>query len=207
MDYLYHGSAVPGITALEARSTLHGTDKQIVYLTDSIPYALLYIWDGARSGSPVKHVTAWVEGGAARYEEQFPHQLERFYQGVSGWLYRAPKDAAQPVDGREGLFYVDGGTPVEGEYIPDVYGELLRHDAAGRAALHPANPGTAGGADGPCGPVDRPGGFFPGGRHPAGFYAGPLPRGVGPGPPQPFFRACHTLAKMSLSTKNASSSS
>ena len=83
MDYLYHGSAVPGITALEARSTLHGTDKQIVYLTDSIPYALLYIWDGARSGSPVKHVTAWVEGGAARYEEQFPHQLERFYQGVS----------------------------------------------------------------------------------------------------------------------------
>ena len=132
MDYLYHGSAVPGITALEARSTLHGTDKQIVYLTDSIPYALLYIWDGARSGSPVKHVTAWVEGGAARYEEQFPHQLERFYQGVSGWLYRAPKDAAQPVDGREGLFYVDGGTPAEGEYIPDVYGELLRHEAAGR---------------------------------------------------------------------------
>ena len=132
MEYLYHGSAVPGIQALEARSTLHGTDKRIVYLTDNIPYALFYVWDEGLTGSPVKHVTGWVKGGEAHYEEQFPHQLKRFYRGVAGWLYRTPMRDAQVVEGREGLFYAEGDVPVEAAYIPDVYGELLRHEAAGR---------------------------------------------------------------------------
>ena len=132
MEYLYHGSAVPGIQALEARSTLHGTDKRIVYLTDNIPYALLYVWDEGLTGSPVKHVTGWVKDGIAHYEEQFPHQLERFYRRASGWLYRTPKGDAQAVEGREGLFYMEGDTPVEAERVPDVYEALLRHEAAGR---------------------------------------------------------------------------
>ena len=131
MEYLYHGSAVPGIQALEARSTLHGTDKRIVYLTDNIPYALFYVWDEGLTGSPVKHVTGWVKGGAAHYEEQFPHQLKRFYRGASGWLYRTPKGDARAVEGREGLFYAEGDAPVEAAYIPDVYEALLRHEAAG----------------------------------------------------------------------------
>lgn len=132
MDYLYHGSATAGITALEARSTLHGTDKRIVYLTDNVPYALFYVWDEGLTGSPVKHVTGWVKDGAAHYEEQFPHQLERFYRGAQGWLYRTPKGDAQAVEGREGLFYAEGDAPVEAEHIPDVYEALLRHEAAGR---------------------------------------------------------------------------
>lgn len=132
MKYLYHGSAVPGIEALEARSILHGTDRRIVYLTDSIPYALLYIWDEGRTGSPVKHVTGWVKDGAAHYEEQFPHQLRRFYEGVSGWLYRTPRGDARAVEGREGLLYLEGDAPVEAEYVPDVYRALLGHEAAGR---------------------------------------------------------------------------
>ena len=131
MEYLYHGSAVPGIQALEARSILHGTDKRIVYLTDNIPYALFYVWDEGLTGSPVKHVTGWVKGGTAHYEEQFPHQLEQFYRGVSGWLYRTPKGDAQAVEGREGLFYAEGDAPVETAYVPDVYEELLHHETAG----------------------------------------------------------------------------
>ena len=133
MDYLYHGSATAGITALEARSILHGTDKRIVYLTDNVPHALFYIWDEGLTGSPVKHVTGWVKDGTAYYEEQFPHQLERFYRGASGWLYRTPKTPEMgAVEGREGLFYRVGDTPVEAEHIPDVYEALLRHEAAGR---------------------------------------------------------------------------
>ena len=132
MEYLYHGSAVSGIQSLEARSTLHGTDRRIVYLTDNAPYALFYIWDEGLTGSPVKHVTAWVKDGAAHYEEQFPHQLERFYSGASGWLYRTPRGDAQAVEGREGLFYREGNAPVEAEYVPDVYQALLRWEAAGR---------------------------------------------------------------------------
>ena len=40
MQFLYHGSAAAGISALEPRSRLHGSDKQVVYLTDNIPCAL-----------------------------------------------------------------------------------------------------------------------------------------------------------------------
>lgn len=51
MDYVYHGSSVAGITALEARSKLHGSNDNIVYLTGNIPYALMYIWDGQKLGT------------------------------------------------------------------------------------------------------------------------------------------------------------
>lgn len=42
-EYVYHGSSVPHIEVLETRSKLHGTNEHIVYLTGSIPYALIYI--------------------------------------------------------------------------------------------------------------------------------------------------------------------
>lgn len=44
---------------LEPFSTLYGTDKKVVYLTGSIPYALVYIWDGNHNNlRKEKHVTA-----------------------------------------------------------------------------------------------------------------------------------------------------
>ena len=52
-------------------------------------------------GSPVKYVTGWVRHGIAYYEERFPHQLERFYRGASGWLYRTPKGDARADSYRE----------------------------------------------------------------------------------------------------------
>lgn len=136
MEYVYHGSAVPGIERLEARSVLHGTDRRIVYLTGSVPYALFYIWDEGRIGSPIKHVTGWVKGGTAYYEEQSPRQLERFYRGTSGWLYSAPKTPEMgTVENRESLFYNLGDTPVQSRQVPDVYEELLRHEAAGELVV------------------------------------------------------------------------
>lgn len=132
MEYLYHGSAIAGIRALEARSTLHGTDRRVVYLTDCIPYALFYVWDEKHTGCAGKHVTGWVKGGVAHYEEQFPHQLETFYRGVSGYLYRTPRDVnTHGVEERESLFYREGDAPVDAEYVPDVYEALLRHETAG----------------------------------------------------------------------------
>ena len=132
LEQLYHGSATPGIRSLEARSVLHGTNQRIVYFTDNIPYALFYIWEEQHTGYAGKHVTGWVQNGVAHYEEQFPHQLERFYQGVSGGLYRTPKGPhMQAVSGREGLFYSPDDTLVEAEYVPDVYEALLRYEAEG----------------------------------------------------------------------------
>ena len=85
MPSLYHGSAQGGLTELKAFSSLHGRGDRVLYLTDCVPYALFYIWDGARLGSGRKHVTGSVRQGRAWYEEQFPGQLEAFYEGASGW--------------------------------------------------------------------------------------------------------------------------
>lgn len=77
MNYLYHGSDVAGITALEPRSPLHNSDKRVGYLTGNIPYALIYIWDAKHTGYDRTYVTGWLRDGIASYEEQFPDQ---FYQ-------------------------------------------------------------------------------------------------------------------------------
>ncbi len=134
MEYLYHGSVTPGITALEARSRLHSTDKMVVYLTDSIPYALFYIWDSVHNGSSGKYVTGGFRDGHAFYEEQFPDQLRTFYQGVSGYLYRIQRtEAAQAMKNRNGLFWQEDNAAVADMlYIPDVYAELLKYEAAGQ---------------------------------------------------------------------------
>ena len=103
---LYHGSACGDITALEPRSRLHGTDTQVVYLTDSPAYALFYLWNAQRTGTHAKHVTGGIRDGVAFYEEQFPGQLEAFYKGVSGWLYElSDAPTIRPVPDRPRLFY------------------------------------------------------------------------------------------------------
>lgn len=137
VEYLYHGSAVGGIQSLRAGSILHGTGERVLYLTDSAPYALFYIWDENRTGFSYKHITAWLKDGLAQYEEQFPGQLEAFYRGASGWLYRVERTREiQLVEGREGLFCALGDTAVaEAAFVPDVYEALLAHEAKGRAKL------------------------------------------------------------------------
>lgn len=132
-EYLYHGSYISGITELKNGSLLHDTDKKVVYLTDNIPYALLYIWDAEHNKRDEKHVTGWVKHGIAYYEEQFPNQLETFYKGVSGFLYCVSKsDDFQAVEEREGMFYGAENVLIDHTvYIEDVYEELLKYEASG----------------------------------------------------------------------------
>ena len=134
---LYHGSATPGIVALEPRSRLHGTAQQVVYLTDCVPYALLYIWNTEKHCGAGKHVTAWVENGVVHYEEQFPDQLKTFYQGVSGYVYCiSDTEDIQAVENRKNMFYYAGDAAItESIYIPDVYEELLRYEAEGKFVI------------------------------------------------------------------------
>lgn len=130
MDSYYHGTHIGNISVLRARSRLHKSDRKVVYLTHCIPYALFYIWDAEKTGSYSKHVTGWVRNGIAYYEEQFPNQLEAFYQNVSGYLYTV-QGAFQTVDGRSNLFYSEDDTPVSDVvWISNVYDELLRYEAS-----------------------------------------------------------------------------
>lgn len=134
MGFLYHGSGTEGLEVLQARSTLHGTGERVLYLTDCVPYALFYVWDVALLGCERKHVTGSMRQGNAWYEEQFPGQLEAFYAGASGWLYRVEHSPdMEALAGREGLFYARKDTPVAGaEFIPDVHKALLEWEARGQ---------------------------------------------------------------------------
>lgn len=133
MKYFYHGSENSGITELQARSKLHGTQEKVVYFTDNIPYALFYLWDEKHVGYGCKHITGWLKNGTAYYEEQFPNQLKAFYQGASGYLYgvgQSPRVKA--VENRESLFYCPGNILVEKvEPVADVYQALMKQEAKG----------------------------------------------------------------------------
>lgn len=104
-----------------------------MYLTNSMPYALFYLWDERHTGCAEKHVTGWTQKGGAYYMEQFPDQLEAFYCGASGYLYTfsAPADVRR-MEKRDGIFYSEKSVEVaQALYIPDVYHALLREETAG----------------------------------------------------------------------------
>lgn len=137
MSFFYHGSITSGIKQLNPFSTLHGTDKKAVFLTDNIPYSLFYIWDKNHNHHEGKHVTAWIKNGSAYYEEQFPDQLRTFYSGVSGYLYIvSPCPDIFAVEGREGLFYSTEAVAAEKEeFISDVYDELIKYVTVGKLTV------------------------------------------------------------------------
>ena len=132
-EYFYHGSDVDGIRELEARSRLHNSEDRVVYLTDKIPYALIYIWDKKHNGYRGKHVTGWIRDGITFYEEQFPEQLKTFYQGVSGTLYYVSRNPGiSQMENRDNLFYsLTNRTVAREEYIEDVYERLLEFERNG----------------------------------------------------------------------------
>ena len=137
MRNFYHGSDIPGIMQLEARSKLHNSEEMVVYLTDNIPYALYYIWDAKRNEYDGKYVTGWIKNEVAYYEEQFPDQLKTFYQGVSGYLYRiADREDIRQVENRENMYYSTERVIIaENIKIDDVYKELLKYEAEGKLVV------------------------------------------------------------------------
>ena len=136
---LYHGSHAHGIERLLPYSKLHGTDVNVVYLTDSYPYSLFYIWDSEHNLKKGKHVTAWIRDGIVYYEEQFPRQLEAFYKGVKGYVYVVEdSDEFAEVDERESMWYSEKEACIASvELIEDVYDEIMKCSADGRIKIIP----------------------------------------------------------------------
>lgn len=134
---LFHGTAVSGLTELKPLSKPRNSEQRVVYLSSSIPYVLLYIWDAEKTGSSRKWVTAGLKGGVACYEEQFPGQLKAFYEGVRGYVYSVlPGEDTQSVQNREDMFFsADPVSVFHVTEIPDVYQELLRYEREGSFKL------------------------------------------------------------------------
>lgn len=96
-------------------SAFHGTGGFALYLTGNLSYALVYIWDVEKAGARVKHITCGILRGVVYCEERFANQLEEFYGGVAGYVYRVENtpDFA-PVSGREDMFYSSRSASVKG---------------------------------------------------------------------------------------------
>ena len=131
--FIHHGSAIPSLTELKPLSRLHNTEKNVVYLSSSMPYVLLYIWDSEKTRYSRKYVTSWLKDGVANYEEQFPGQLKAFYEGVRGYVYSVEQSSDMHfVQQREGMFYSELPVNVcRVTEIPDVHQELLRYEREG----------------------------------------------------------------------------
>ncbi len=131
---LFHGSIVPNIKTLNPISKLHDSNDHIVYLTANAPYALFYIWDGRHNKKEGKHITAWVKNGIAHYEEQFPDQMKKFYDGVKGYLYSVCYDESMnSVTNREMMYSCKSEVEVESvRFVENVYTELLKYEAEGK---------------------------------------------------------------------------
>ncbi len=145
----YHGTSIPNIKILEPRSHCHRTaqstvakpcTEKVLYLTTNIPYALVYIWDHEKTGTHAKWVTCGIQDGVVFYEEQFPNQLQAFYQGVSGYLYGVEEDVSEKrshisissTPNREEMYVSYSSLPVRYvSHISDVYEELLRYEKEG----------------------------------------------------------------------------
>ena len=134
---LYHGSIVPNITELITNAKSHDGKSNVLYLTDSLPYSLFYIWDSKHNLKKGKHVTCGIKNGIVYYEEQFENQLKRFYDGVSGFVYVVgSSDDFKQVPDRESMWFSENNVYVfEVIYVPNVYDEIQKYVAEGKIKI------------------------------------------------------------------------
>ncbi len=135
--FLYHGSIVPKITELSANANSHDSERNILYLTDSFPYSLFYIWDSKHNLKQGKHVTCWIKNGIVYYEEQFENQLKRFYDGISGFVYVVKgSDEFRQVPDRESMWFSNNNVLVsEVIYVSNVFEEIQKYLSEGKIKI------------------------------------------------------------------------
>ena len=123
---LYHGSPIGGITRLIPHGAEHGT---AVFLTDIPTLAAIYAHE-----NHVWYTYCFDRERHLVYDEVFPDQLRRLYEGRSGYIYTVNTDAFQHE--HMPWVYLSGPVDVaECQVIPDLYAHLLNEIDAGRLVL------------------------------------------------------------------------
>ncbi len=128
----YHGTNRGGLTELKPFYSEGSNLKEAcVYLSTSRRVALFYIWDYARD--PVRRMMMDIQPDKVVFQEMFPGALERFYKGVSGYIYRCEGDYEMREDhGVKTCAISREPVPVAGvEVVEDVYREILKYQEKG----------------------------------------------------------------------------
>lgn len=126
----YHCSPTEGLTILEPRKPESFEKIKSVYMTTSLPMALMY---GIRN---FEYSYGYAKEGQIYYEEYFPNALEVLYRGKSASLYLCdPESVSTTTIPNEVLS--DTFVPIISETrIPDVCEALLELERLGTLVIH-----------------------------------------------------------------------
>lgn len=125
---LYHGSFVPGITALRPFASNH--EKPYVYLTHSKVLATVYAHNPMTR--PNGFFTYWWDkDGTLCYDEYFENQMEEIYSGQRGYVYVC-RGAYPQLEKMPWVYLSEETVPVEECIeIPDIFAQLLQYEKEG----------------------------------------------------------------------------
>lgn len=139
---LYHGSFKNNINELLPISKCNENPNiKVVYLTESLPYSLFYIWDSKRNKREIKWVTCWIKDNIVHYEEQFPNQLRRFYNNVKGYIYFEDFSEDKIIKASEPkMWYTESKiVNLQQNLVHNVYKEILKYEKNGEVIVHRYN--------------------------------------------------------------------
>lgn len=125
----YHCSPTAGLTVLEPRRPETFDKPCRVYMTTSLPMALLY---GVRN---FEYTYGYTRDGQIYYEEYFPDALRLLYQGKRASLYQcSPAQVTATQIPNEAVS--EQAVPILREIpVPDVYEALLEQERLGALVI------------------------------------------------------------------------
>ena len=132
-EIFYHASNNENLKELLPLSILHDSNEKVCYVTPVRAYALFYLRD-----MTINHVTCGVSSdGVVTYDEQFPSQLEKIYQGGSGYLYICENSNKITIGHTKGVWVLRQPTKISTvECINDVYAEIINAENDGKVKVN-----------------------------------------------------------------------
>lgn len=126
----YHCSPVHGLSRLEPRKPQNFDKPACVYMTTSLPMALMY---GIRN---FEYTYGYTKEGQIYYAEYFPDALRILHEGKSASLYECVPEETEKTQIPNEVVSRQPVKIVREIYIPDVMQALLEQEQQGKLVIH-----------------------------------------------------------------------
>ena len=129
MRNIYHCSPQSGITVLEPRVSRLFDHKRVVYMTSSLPMALMY----AIRHYEYTYGYHWKDGQPQGicYEEYFEGALETLYGGKSAWIYHCEAGDYETTRKPHELISFSPVRVLRADFVENALEALLAQEQAG----------------------------------------------------------------------------
>ena len=126
----YHCSPTPGLTVLEPRKPQSFEKPKSVYMTTSLPMALMY---GVRN---FEYTYGYTREGQIYYEEYFPNALEVLYRGKRASLYLCEPENVTGTRIPNEVLSASPVPVIRETVIRDVCEAMLEQERRGTLVIH-----------------------------------------------------------------------